>query len=73
MDLAAVAETWEADGFVVLPEYLPAGDVHAAIRDLPLLFPTGDGFHDAVDPARNARFADDEFNGIDSSPSPAAL
>ena len=68
MDLAAVAETWDADGFVVLPEYLPADDVHAAMRDLPLLFPTGDDFHDAVDPTRNARFADDEFNGIDSFP-----
>jgi len=32
------------------------------------MFPSGDDFHDAVDPQRNARFIGDEFNGIDSFP-----
>src|SRR4051812_13928274 len=68
MDLGAVAETWAADGFVVLPEYLPPDDLHSAVRDLPSLFPTADEFHDGVDPVRNARFLGDEFNGIDSFP-----
>lgn len=68
MDLAAAARTWAADGFVVLPDYLPAEDLHAAVRDLPLLFPTADEFHDSVDPGRNARFHGDEFNGIDAFP-----
>jgi hypothetical protein len=68
MDLAAVAERWVANGFVVLPHHLPAEDLDPAVRDLPLLFPTGEEFHDAVDPVRNARFLGDEFNGIDSFP-----
>lgn len=71
MDLAAAAETWASDGFVVLPEYLPADELNAAVRDLPSLFPSGEEFHDAVDPARRARFLGDEFNGIDSFPFPS--
>ena len=68
MNLEKAAESWRADGFVVLPEYLPVEDIAAAVDALPSLFPSGDDFHDAVDPARNDRFIGDEFNGIDSFP-----
>lgn len=43
-------------------------DLETAARELPALFPTGDDFHDDVDPARNGRFRGDEFAGIDSFP-----
>jgi hypothetical protein len=68
MDLMRAAESWAENGFVVLPEYLPVEDLQAAVHALPRLFPTGDEFHDRVDPERNARFFGDEFNGIDSFP-----
>lgn len=68
MDLGAAAEAWKSDGFTILPEYLPPEELAAAVGELPQLFPSGDEFHDGVDPARNARFVGDEFNGIDSFP-----
>lgn len=60
--------TWRDDGFVVLPGYLPADVLEPAIGELGLMFPSGDDFHDGVDPDRNARFVGDEFDGIDSFP-----
>jgi hypothetical protein len=67
-DLAAAQTTWLEDGYVVLPGYLPTDDLAAAQDELSLVFPTGDDFHDGVDPDRNARFIGDEFDGIDSFP-----
>jgi hypothetical protein len=64
--LAAAAERWDDDGFVVLPGYL-ADAIGPAVDELPALFPTADEFHDDVDPARNARFRS-EFGGIDPFP-----
>jgi hypothetical protein len=61
MDLEEAAAAWAEDGFVVLPEYLPPEDVRAAVSDLPALFPSGEDFHDGVDPGRNARFVGDEL------------
>ena len=68
MDLDAAQESWISDGFVILPGYLPADDLEPAAAELDLLFPSAGDFHGAVDPARNARFIGDEFDGIDSFP-----
>lgn len=68
MDTDAVAKSWNEDGFAILPGYLPAEVLGPAIDELELLFPSGDDFHDGVNPDRNARFMGDEFNGIDAFP-----
>ncbi|HEV7973415.1 phytanoyl-CoA dioxygenase family protein [Amycolatopsis sp.] len=62
-----IAETWETDGFVVLPGYLSAEELAPAQAELGKMFPSAEGFHDGSDP-RRARFLDDEFNGIDGFP-----
>ena len=62
------AARWAEDGFVVLPEVLSADELAPAVAELPRLYPTADEFHDDVDPARNARFRDDQFTGIDEFP-----
>lgn len=66
--MESAVRSWVDDGFVVLPGYLPDDVLAPAVDELKLMFPTGDDFHDGVDPARNARFIGDEFNGIDSFP-----
>ena len=68
MDMDAATRAWVEDGFVVLPGHLPAHDLEPAVAELGLLFPSAEEFHAGVDPERNARFAGDEFNGIDSFP-----
>lgn len=68
MDLAAATESWLDDGFVILPGYLPPDVLAPAVDELGLMFPSGDDFHDGVDPDRNARFVGDEFDGIDTFP-----
>ncbi|MBL0747952.1 phytanoyl-CoA dioxygenase family protein [Nocardioides baculatus] len=68
VDLDAARTTWLEDGYVVLPGYLPADELTAAQGELGQLFPSGDDFHDGVDPGRNARFIGDEFDGIDGFP-----
>jgi hypothetical protein len=67
MDLADAARAWETEGFVVLPAFIPAEELAPAVRELPAMFPTADGFHDGTDPRRE-RFVGDEFAGIDSFP-----
>jgi hypothetical protein len=68
MDMDRAVQSWVDDGFVILPSYLPDDVLAPAVEELGLMFPTADDFHDGVDPARNARFIGDEFNGIDSFP-----
>ena len=68
MDLSMAVDTWNRDGYVVLPEYIPSDELQRAVDALPVFFPTRDEFHDAADPERNARFIGDEFNGIDVFP-----
>lgn len=68
MDLDAAARAWDDDGFAILPAYLPTDVLQPAVSELGLLFPSGDDFHDGVDPDRNARFVGDEFKGIDGFP-----
>jgi hypothetical protein len=67
MDLAAARKRWTEDGFVVLPGYLTAEDLAAALGELALQFPTADGFHQRTD-ERAGRYVGDEFAGIDSFP-----
>ena len=68
MDVDAAARSWLDDGFAVLPGYLPDDVLAPAVDELGAMFPSGDDFHDGVDPDRNARFVGDEFDGIDSFP-----
>jgi hypothetical protein len=68
MKLSVAAARWEERGFVVLPEHLARSEFEPAVGDLGELFPTGDEFHDDVDPERNARFRGDEFAGISVFP-----
>lgn len=65
--IATAVDGFNDDGFAVLPAYLEEDDLRAAVDALPVLFPTADEFHDAVDPRRAARFRD-EFAGIDPFP-----
>jgi hypothetical protein len=67
MDLKDAAQAWKSDGFVILPGFLPAAELTSAARELDLLFPSADGFHDGTDPRRE-RFVGDEFAGIDTFP-----
>jgi hypothetical protein len=67
MDLNAAERAWQSDGFVILPGFLPADELAPAVRELNLLFPSADGFHDGTDPRRE-RFIGDEFAGIDTFP-----
>jgi hypothetical protein len=67
MSFDDAVRAWQDDGFVMLPGFLPADEIAAAVRELDLLFPTAEGFHDGSDP-RRARFVGDEFAGIDTFP-----
>ncbi|HEU0129874.1 MAG TPA: phytanoyl-CoA dioxygenase family protein [Mycobacteriales bacterium] len=68
MELADAAAHWAEHGYVVLPAFLSPEETAAARAALPSHFPTAAEFHDDADPARNARFRDDEFGGIDTFP-----
>ena len=59
---------WEAHGFVILPGYVPLHEIAPAHRELALLFPTPEEFHDHVDESRNAKYRRDEFAGITNFP-----
>jgi hypothetical protein len=59
---------WEAHGFVILPGYVPMHELAPAQRELALLFPTPEEFHDGVNEQRNAKYRGDEFAGITDFP-----
>lgn len=68
MDLEDAARAaWRADGYVILPGFIPAEELKPAVDELNLLFPSAEGFHDGTDPRRE-RFVGDEFAGIDTFP-----
>lgn len=67
MELDDAVRAWEADGFVILPGFIPAAELAAAVAELGLMFPSADGFHGGTDPRRE-RFVGDEFAGIDTFP-----
>ena len=67
MGFTEAARSWHADGFVILPGFIPADELTSAVSELDLLFPSAQGFHDGTDPRRE-RFIGDEFAGIDTFP-----
>ncbi|MFI0411905.1 hypothetical protein [Actinomadura sp. 3N508] len=67
MNLENAARDWRADGFVILPEFIPSEELTPAVSELSLLFPSAEGFHEGTDP-RRSRFIGDEFAGIDTFP-----
>jgi hypothetical protein len=67
MGLTDAVRTWQVDGFVILPGFIPAHALRAAVGELGRLFPSAEGFHDGTDP-RAERFIGDEFAGIDILP-----
>jgi hypothetical protein len=67
VDLNSAAQHWQTHGFVILPGFVPAGELKPALDELPAMYPTADGFHDGTDERRN-RFTVDEWAGIDSFP-----
>jgi len=67
MNLSDAAAAWQADGFVILPGFIPVDELESAVAELGLLFPSAEGFHDRTD-ARRERFIGDEFAGIDTFP-----
>lgn len=67
MDGSEPGRAWRADGFVVLPRFLPASEMVPAMAELGMMFPSADGFHDRTDP-RYCRYLGDEFAGIDAFP-----
>jgi Phytanoyl-CoA dioxygenase (PhyH) len=62
-----IAQEWQTHGFVILPGFIPPGELRPALGELATVFPSADGFHDGTDP-RASRFTGDEFAGIDSFP-----
>ena len=66
-DHTSAERAWREDGFSILPALIPVEELATAVAQLRDLYPTADEFHDGVDRARNARFAD-EFGGIDDFP-----
>jgi hypothetical protein len=39
MDVDRIAQEWQAHGFVILPGYIPAGELAAAMGELEVVFP----------------------------------
>jgi Phytanoyl-CoA dioxygenase (PhyH) len=67
MNSGEAVQAWRADGFAVLPGFLPARELAPALAELGTMFPSDDGFHDRTDP-RYRRYLGDEFAGIDAFP-----
>lgn len=67
MDLDSAGRQWREHGFVILPGFVPAAELGPALEELPLMYPTAEGFHDGSDQRRD-RFTVDEWAGIDSFP-----
>ena len=63
MDLSEARRTWQRDGLVILPRFVPDNVLVAGRRELSMVFPTAGEFHEDTDPERNQRFRD-EFGGI---------
>ena len=66
-NLGDAEHAWGEDGFAILPGLIPEDELKPALRELHLMFPSAEGFHDGSDPRRE-RFLGDEFAGIDSFP-----
>lgn len=67
MDLGRAAEQWQTRGYVILAGFIPADELMPALDELPVMYPSAEGFHDGTD-KRRRRFTADEWAGIDSFP-----
>jgi hypothetical protein len=67
VDLNSAAEQWQVHGYVILPGFIPADELKSALGEVPVMYPSADGFHDRTD-ERRGRFTADEWAGIDSFP-----
>jgi hypothetical protein len=67
VDLDSAALEWQTHGFVILPGFVPAAELKPALDELPVMYPTAEGFHDGTDERRD-RFTVDEWAGIDNFP-----
>jgi hypothetical protein len=66
VDLGSAARDWQTHGFVILPGVVPAAELGPALAELPIMYPTAEGFHDRTD-GRRDRFTVDEWAGIESA------
>src|SRR5215510_7020788 len=67
-EFAEAITLWEEHGFVILPGYVPRHELAPAQRELAMLFPTPEAFHDGGADPRNAQYRGDEFAGITHFP-----
>jgi hypothetical protein len=67
MDLDSAAREWRTHGFVILAGFIPAAELQPALDELPVMYPTAEGFHDGTDERRD-KFTTDEWAGIDNFP-----
>jgi hypothetical protein len=71
MDLAAAADAWRHDGFVLLPGYLAGPDLEFAKADLPSVYPTAEQYQADPSSESNHIYTGDEFGGIIPFPFPS--
>ena len=69
--LADARKQFHEHGYAILPGYLGQEQLAPAQDELGLMFPTAEEYHGEADPARNARFAQGVFAGIDQFPYPS--
>ncbi len=67
-EIARAISHWEEHGFAILIGYVPLSELAPAQRELPMLFPRRDEFHDDADEQRNEKYRIDEFAGITNFP-----
>jgi hypothetical protein len=67
VDLDRAAHEWETHGFAILPAFIPVAALTPALDELPVMYPTADGFHDGTDDRRDT-FTTDEWAGINGFP-----
>jgi hypothetical protein len=67
VDVGGAVREWQANGFLILPGFVPAAELRPALEELPAMYPTAERFHDGTD-ERRGRFTADEWAGIDSFP-----
>jgi hypothetical protein len=70
VDLGSAAQEWQTHGFAILPGFIPVAELEPALKELPAMYPTAEGFHDRTD-GRRDRFTVDEWAGIDGFPFPS--
>jgi hypothetical protein len=67
VNLDDAASEWQTHGFVILPAFVPEDELKPVLAELPILYPTAEGFHDRTDERRD-RFTADEWAGVTGFP-----